>query len=396
VTRTGEREREMRPYRTVLEQKIRERRQTYEEFAEYVETFAREHKEPGTLGVRHLQRLAAGRGPGGKPLGRVLPTTARLLEQILGVNIDELLAPPSDAPTVDDAEIELRQRLHTSKNVDQAMLALLHEQLDAIRRLDRQLGATVAHDEAIAKTKQVANLLTHSVSRKIRQRLASLLSELHCLAGWQALDLGNITQSWQHYDQANFAAVESDSYSFKALATAGRAFVLVDIGDTATAVDLISSARTSAERKCSPLTRSWLAAAHGEVYAAHDRPAESLKAFDRAGSLLTDDKIIATDPYVALDTVHLSRWRGHALAQCSDPSAVSVLTKALNDLDPTFTRAETALRVDLAQALTALNEQSEAASQANQANGLAAKIGSTRQQRRIAKLRKSWSLARST
>src|ERR1700760_3124580 len=100
MTRTGEQEREMRPYRTVLEQKIRERRQTYEEFAEYVETFAREHKEPGTLGIRHLQRLAAGRGPGGRPLGQVLPTTARLLEQILGVGIDVLLsAPPGVAST---------------------------------------------------------------------------------------------------------------------------------------------------------------------------------------------------------------------------------------------------------------------------------------------------------
>lgn len=85
----------MRMFRTVLEQKIWERRQTFEEFAEYAETFAREHDEPGTLGVRHLQRLAAGRGPNGRPLGQVRPATARLLERILGLSVDELLAAPA-------------------------------------------------------------------------------------------------------------------------------------------------------------------------------------------------------------------------------------------------------------------------------------------------------------
>lgn len=84
-------------FRTVLEQKIRERQQTLEEFAEYVEVFAREHDEPGTLSLRHLQRLVAGRGPSGKPLGPVRPATARLLERIFGLCMDELLAQPRRA-----------------------------------------------------------------------------------------------------------------------------------------------------------------------------------------------------------------------------------------------------------------------------------------------------------
>lgn len=83
-------------FRTVLEQRIRERRQTFEEFVEYAEGVAREHKELrlGSLSVRHLQRLASGRGPKGAPLGPLLPATARLLEHIFSVSIDELLASP--------------------------------------------------------------------------------------------------------------------------------------------------------------------------------------------------------------------------------------------------------------------------------------------------------------
>lgn len=82
------------PTRTLLERLIRERQQTFEEFADFAERFAREHGEVGTLSVRHLQRLVAGRQPDGSPLGPPRPATARLLERIFGVSITELLDPP--------------------------------------------------------------------------------------------------------------------------------------------------------------------------------------------------------------------------------------------------------------------------------------------------------------
>lgn len=83
-----------RTFRTLLEQMIWERRQTLQEFIDYAEVFAREHSEPGTIGVRHLQRLIAGRRPNGEPLRPVQPVTARLLERIFDVSIDDLLAEP--------------------------------------------------------------------------------------------------------------------------------------------------------------------------------------------------------------------------------------------------------------------------------------------------------------
>lgn len=87
----------MRAFRTVLEQQIKQRQQTLEEFVEYAETFARERNEPGTLSLRHLQRLVAGEGPKGQPLGSLRPATARLLEGIFGLSIEELLAQPTDS-----------------------------------------------------------------------------------------------------------------------------------------------------------------------------------------------------------------------------------------------------------------------------------------------------------
>jgi hypothetical protein len=378
----------MRPYRTVLEQKIRERRQTYEEFAEYVEAFAREHKEPGTLGVRHLQRLAAGRGLGGKPLGRVLPTTARLLEQILGVSIDVLLAAPPGATSFDESENELQQRIYASSQVDETMLAILADQLNGIRRLDRQLGAVVAQDEVLAKVTQITELLTYSLSTTVRERLAALLSELHCLAGWQALDLGQISDSWRHYSNAVTTGQLSGATSYLALANAGRAVVLTEVGQTRDAVEImIGNTDAIVNQNCSALLRSWLAAAAGEALSANGQQTESLRMFDRAADLLPHASTNAGTPYVALDSVHLARWRGHALAQCGDMQAVAVLTDALAGLDSTFARAETALRVDLTIAFYKINEVAEARTQARSAEQLAARVGSIRQTRRLAMIR---------
>ena len=88
----------MRAFRTVLEQKIRERRQTLQEFVDFAEAFARENNEPGMIGVRHLQRLIAGRKPSGEPIGpSVQAATARLLERIFELRIDELLSAPEPA-----------------------------------------------------------------------------------------------------------------------------------------------------------------------------------------------------------------------------------------------------------------------------------------------------------
>lgn len=90
----------MQTARTVLEQKIRERRQTLQEFAESVDRFARERGEPGTLSVRHLQRLVAGSGSSSRSSGRLRPATARLLEAIFELDVDVLLSPPAQADDV--------------------------------------------------------------------------------------------------------------------------------------------------------------------------------------------------------------------------------------------------------------------------------------------------------
>jgi tetratricopeptide (TPR) repeat protein len=159
-------------------------------------------------------------------------------------------------------------------------------------------------------------------------------------------------------------------------------FVLIDAGATREAVDLLDSARQRADPTAPGVLRAWLAVAHGEALAAHGERTASLYAFDQAAELLPDDPADEW-PYVALDAVHLARWRGHALARFGDPEATAVLTDALKRLDPSFVRAETALRVDLATALAATGDRDEAHTHAHRADRLAAQVGSARQRRRI-------------
>ncbi|ASR36654.1 hypothetical protein BAY61_18440 [Prauserella marina] len=376
-----------REARTLLELLIWERNQTFEEFVEFANEFARTKGEPGRLSSRHLARLAAGRGDRGRPLGRPLPATARLLERIFGVGLPELLA-PNAAPIspVPPADPELRQLFRTSAKVDQFVLKLLQDQLGATRRLDRQLGALATRDEVHAKAAQVERFLQFSVTPSVRDSLAALVSELFALSGWQALDTGNIAEAWQQYTRARSAAAECGDPAYVAHSAAGQAFVLVELGDTEIAIKLLGEMRKHVGTRTSRLMRSWLAAAHGEVLAAGGRRDDSMRAFDRAQAVLPGETSPESGPYVVLDRVHLGRWRGHALARVGEPEAVDVLASSLDRLDPTFTRAETGLRVDLATALAASGEQEAAQHHAAHAERLAAEIGSVRQRRRVQSL----------
>ncbi|MCA1607638.1 MAG: hypothetical protein LC775_19715 [Acidobacteria bacterium] len=90
------------PARTVLAQRIRERRLTLEEFSERLEVFARENNEVGTVSLRHAQRLAAGEWTA----DQLRPATTRLLENFFESPIDELLVSP-ETKVLDKNEPEI-------------------------------------------------------------------------------------------------------------------------------------------------------------------------------------------------------------------------------------------------------------------------------------------------
>ena len=89
---------------------------------------------------------------------------------------------------------------------------------------------------------------------------------------------------------------------------------------------------------------------------------------------------------IFLNGGHLARWRGNALALLGDDDALTSLYEALDSADPTFIRATSGLRCDLAQAHLARGEHDQAQEHLQQARLLANRTGSVRHRRRIEQL----------
>jgi tetratricopeptide (TPR) repeat protein len=86
--------REMPPS-TLLQQLIRQREVSYEQLVRELEAFARTRQIDGTIGVRHLQRLARlERARDGATSTAALPGTRRLLREFFGFSLEELVGPP--------------------------------------------------------------------------------------------------------------------------------------------------------------------------------------------------------------------------------------------------------------------------------------------------------------
>jgi tetratricopeptide (TPR) repeat protein len=369
---------------------------TLEEFVTYTEEFAREHGERGTISVRHLQRLLS---PRQQP-AVLRPATRRLLEAVCSAPIAELLDPPELLASDADHRMgmratmvgweheatELARLVATSSRVEPETLDLLASLVENTRRLDRRFGAATLLGALRLHAEHVEHLLTYATDPAVRRALAVILTDAHTLAGWQSLDRAEIDRSWRHYGKACDAAQIAETSALHAHALAEQAVVLADVGQPDDGAAMTEHAR-SLGQSGSALLRAWLAAAHGEALAAAGRHADSLRAFDRAAEVLPSDCTPDADgPYMALDEGHLARWRGHALARLGDPDAVPVLAGALRVHDAEFTRAEAALRTDLAVAYLAADDTESATTLLHGAIMIADTVGSHRQRGRLANI----------
>ena len=281
----------------------------------------------------------------------------------------------------DEAMMEIRARLASSSGVDGDLIADLDRQTHELRLLDRRLGAATILDGISAHITTVRQLLTHTIRTKDRQALARIIADAAALAGWQALDTGATTRAWQYFDMARGCGHEAGDPAVLAHALGEQSFAISDVGQHEHAVALLHEA--SAVPRIPALMRSWLAAAHAEMCAHTGDHHGALTRFDQADALLPADSIDPTMPYLVLDRTHLTRWRGHGLAVLGDAQAIDYLTRALDQLDPSFVRAQCALRADLAQVFHATGERDQARMEALAAKQLAMQIGSARNRRRV-------------
>jgi tetratricopeptide (TPR) repeat protein len=313
--------------------------------------------------------------------GLDMPDTARVC---LGLAPRETAAPPVPSPA-DQAEqqTDFARHLTRARSIDSTIIATLDSETDAIRRLDRSLGAPAVTANLQVHIEHVQTSLRYSLLPAQREALAAVLADASSLAGWQAIDMGNLPAAWDHYQRATSAAREAGDTSQLAYAAGEQAYVLADLGHHHDALAVVRAAHDQARTAIPHQIKVWLYAAEGEMAAAVGDETACRHALDQAAREIDHGPSDEELPYLALNAAHLARWRGNCLVAFGDPETADDLVQALDAMDPSFTRAEAGLRCDLAAALHVRGERDEAHHQLGRARELAQLTGSTRQRRRI-------------
>lgn len=280
---------------------------------------------------------------------------------------------------------ELAAELARASSVDAEVVRLLQAQTESIRRLDVLQGAQLIRDQMRAHIAHIEDLTRHAVRPGIRRMLAKVLADTSALAGWQALDVGAPRESWEYFERAKSAAREAEDPSLLAFATAEQAYVLLDLGDTDQAGELVQYARHETAGAVPALMETWLAAARAEMATASGDANTAHIYLDQAVDLLPAEPADPL-PYLVLNETHLARWRGNCLARLGDEDALEQLNTGLTAVIGTYARAEAGVRIDLASALLIHDERELANEHLRTAQILVSRTGSLRQKRRIEKL----------
>ncbi|WP_405597146.1 helix-turn-helix domain-containing protein [Streptomyces sp. NBC_01410] len=315
---------------------------------------------------------------------------AQILRPVLGVTDEELFGRQSPAvpPPAVGGYDDLISRIDSARSVSLTMVKTFMDQTELLRTVDRQMGAAALVDQMTGHLATLEDALTFAVLPETRRPVALALAGAATLAAWQALDAGGVERAWRHYELGKRAAQEAGEPMYLAHATAEQAYVLNDAGRPEMAVDLVREAQRLGGNQMSPRLQAWLYAAEAELCAKAGLADDCRRALDKADSVLPAG-IEARDAdmlSIFLNGGHLARWRGNALAMLGDDEALGSLYTALDEADPTFIRATSGLRCDLAQAHLAREEHAQAQEHLQQARLLANRTGSVRHRRRIEQL----------
>ncbi|WP_243790171.1 hypothetical protein [Saccharopolyspora gloriosae] len=290
---------------------------------------------------------------------------------------------------VEQVSSEISDRVDFAE-VDSSLVDIFESQTQNFRLLDRRIGAAKLFSQTSGHVRQLEEMLKFALPGNDRDMLAAALAEASALTGWQALDMGSTRDAWQFHELAKVGARESENPAVIAHVTAQQGYVLLDADRPGEALSLVQRARSKNTGSIHPRMQSWLAAAEGEMQAAVGNGYAARKALDEADRLLPEGSGDGDPdlPFLALNGVHLARWRGHCLARLGADEAVFDLQSALDGLGGgDFRRAEAGLRIDYALALKARGEEVEARKHAKRAEELAGNTGSARQRARIERLK---------
>jgi tetratricopeptide (TPR) repeat protein len=318
--------------------------------------------------------------------GLAMPAHARHLLGLIPQPVSPASGNAAPAPARIEHEAGLLRQITAARNIDTTVIQVLQQETDAIRLLDRRLGAPAVAGKLEAHITHLDASLRYSLRPGNRQRLASVLADASALAGWQAIDMGRLPRAWEHFERATAAAREADDDCLLAFSAGEQAYVLLDLHRPDDALAMVQAAYAETRTAIPHQIRGWLKAAEAEMAAAARQETACRRALDLAAREVSLGPGTGDLPYIALNETHLTRWRGNCLVLFGDPEVAGDLATALEAMDGSFTRAEAGLRCDLAAALHVQGQRTQAQEHIARATELAQLAGSARQRRRIAEL----------
>jgi hypothetical protein len=248
--------------RTVLEARIRQRRLSFEEFTEQLESFARRSGESGTLSFRHVQRLAAGLSAPDK----LRPATARLLEQYFEAPVEELLAAPGSGDDARHVSSDLvraelvpqkpqfvtelqavladytgRSAISVSENDDEplSLKDIERDLMIAFHAYQQSRFATAA--SRVSTLLVDARQVNRDCSDREQARAFGLLALSYQAAAAVLTKTGEAGLAWLAADRGLVAAERSDSPAVQGSLVRSVAFALASTGQCESAMRLIES-----------------------------------------------------------------------------------------------------------------------------------------------------------
>ncbi|MFF0448101.1 helix-turn-helix domain-containing protein [Streptomyces sp. NPDC004609] len=265
------------------------------------------------------------------------------------------------------------------------------ELTDAYRRLDNLLGSAAVVEQAREHHRQLTDRM-NQVPGAERARVAVLVADSGSLMGWLSVDLERYGEAGAYYRQAAGAAREAGDEGLYAYTVSRWSRVLAECGAHTDALRIADAACTAA-MGAHPVVRSWTAVTRGYAHACLRNERLCQKDLQTARRLLESAAGHEPPPTCVrfFDAAHLEKWVGYALMELGSvhwtPAARHALDAAAASWSEKMVRGEAEVSAACAAARIAQGEIEEAAQLTRRAYDVAARAGSPRSLRRIARVR---------
>jgi hypothetical protein len=287
--------------RTLLERLIAEGAHTWQEIETRFNRRAEARGERVSLTWRHLQRIAAGE------VGRPRPIVARVLADLFGHPVEDLLGPPAGpAPGPRGHEagadpldrlLHLRLGVPDTGRVGRAEVEQVRFLTASIAAQENVFGGGCATETGPAALRWSTALLSARADTDVRAELHEAVGNLASVVAFVAFDIGDHTAAAQLSSAALWCAEQSGSWPLRAAVLADTARRHLAAGRLDEALSAVEFARVREDR-LTATGRASVAVLRAQVLSAMSRYDDARAEVDRADAEFAHRDPVADQPWL--------------------------------------------------------------------------------------------------